>query len=279
MFLEVLDFVIDDLHAFCFEEVFHAVGTAKMMLTREQSLAVDHPVGRHIGQAVRGIHCPAYHAGAAFGAEVGTYETVGGHTPLGDELHHLVNVLKKLSLIALCHKDVYFAFTMSESSPLSLAHLDSPAGWLALEANENHLLRVTFLDAAPASPQMSTDNLVLREASLQLAAYFKGDLQHFDLPLAPEGTEFQQRVWSMLLDIPFGESRSYMDLSLALDNPGAIRAVGAANGRNPIGIIIPCHRVIGSDGSLTGYAGGLERKEWLLRHEGILKAPSQMSLF
>ena len=109
---------------------------------------------------------------------------------------------------------------------------------------------------------------VLREARGQLQAYFAGRLQVFDLPLAPNGTEFQRRVWSALTTIPFGSTISYADLARRVSNAAAVRAVGAANGRNPIPIIVPCHRVIGSDGSLTGFGGGLDRKRWLLRHEG-----------
>jgi methylated-DNA-[protein]-cysteine S-methyltransferase len=99
--------------------------------------------------------------------------------------------------------------------------------------------------------------------------YFEGSRKEFQLPLAPEGTDFQKRVWSELLNIPYGATCSYLDVARALGDANAIRAVGAANGRNPISIIIPCHRVIGADGSLTGYGGGLWRKEWLLRHEGV----------
>ena len=109
---------------------------------------------------------------------------------------------------------------------------------------------------------------LLREARRQLQAYFAGRLETFDLPLAPNGTDFQRRVWSALTTIPFGTTISYADLARRLSNAAAVRAVGAANGRNPIPIIVPCHRVIGSDGSLTGFGGGLNRKRWLLEHEG-----------
>jgi methylated-DNA-[protein]-cysteine S-methyltransferase len=109
---------------------------------------------------------------------------------------------------------------------------------------------------------------LLTEARRQLTAYFAGGLKHFDLPLAPNGTDFQRRVWSALREIPFGTTISYLDLARRVGNAAAVRAVGAANGRNPIPIIVPCHRVIGSNGSLTGFGGGLPRKQWLLRHEG-----------
>lgn len=101
----------------------------------------------------------------------------------------------------------------------------------------------------------------------QLAGYFDGERRVFDLPLHPKGTPFQERVWKALLEIPYGEVRSYIDLARAVGNPKAVRAVGGANGSNPISIIVPCHRVIGADGSIVGYGGGLERKEWLLAHE------------
>ena len=108
---------------------------------------------------------------------------------------------------------------------------------------------------------------VLAEAVRQVNAYFDGALQEFALPLAPAGTSFQRRVWDALCEIPYGTTISYLDLARRLSNERAVRAVGAANGRNPISIIIPCHRVMGSNGSLVGYGGGLERKRWLMDHE------------
>ena len=105
----------------------------------------------------------------------------------------------------------------------------------------------------------------------QLVAYFNGTLKAFDLPLSPAGTEFQQRVWNELLAIPFGQTHSYLDLANKLGDEKVIRAAASANGKNPIPIIIPCHRIIGSDGSLTGYSGGLEKNRWLLQHEGALQ--------
>jgi methylated-DNA-[protein]-cysteine S-methyltransferase len=109
----------------------------------------------------------------------------------------------------------------------------------------------------------------LPAAARQLKEYFAGKRREFDLPLRMSGTEFQQRVWRELTKIPFGETRSYGQLAKRLNNPNGSRAVGLANGRNPIAIIVPCHRVIGADGSLTGFGGGIERKEWLLSHEGL----------
>ncbi|MFH7586340.1 methylated-DNA--[protein]-cysteine S-methyltransferase [Oceanimonas smirnovii] len=143
--------------------------------------------------------------------------------------------------------------------------LPSPCGPLRIEANSEAITRILFLDkplaaTAPASP-------LLAQTCDQLNAYFAGELTRFSLPLAPAGTPFQQQVWQALLTIPWGEKHSYRDIAVAIGNPRAVRAVGAANGRNPIPIIIPCHRVIGANGSLTGYAGGLTRKRWLLDHE------------
>lgn len=116
----------------------------------------------------------------------------------------------------------------------------------------------------------------LEDVVYQLQEYFRGERKIFDLVLQPEGTDFQKKVWRALEEIPYGSTVSYLELSRDLGNEKAIRAVAAANGRNPLWIIVPCHRVIGSDGSLTGYAGGLWRKKWLLEHEN----PSpQQSLF
>ncbi len=106
----------------------------------------------------------------------------------------------------------------------------------------------------------------------QLAEYFSGTRQTFHVPLAPSGSDFQQRVWKALLSIPYGETISYSELARRIGNIAAMRAVGGANARNPIAVIVPCHRVIGADGSLTGYGGGMERKRWLLEHEGVLQA-------
>lgn len=109
---------------------------------------------------------------------------------------------------------------------------------------------------------------VLDAARAQLGAYFAGTLTAFDLPLAPRGTPFQHRVWRALLEIPYGETVSYAEIARRIGAPDAVRAVGAANGRNPVSIVVPCHRVIGANGALTGYGGGIERKRWLLAHEG-----------
>lgn len=111
------------------------------------------------------------------------------------------------------------------------------------------------------------DDTRFAAAAAQLREFFAGERREFDLRLDPAGTPFQQRVWAALRQIPYGETRSYADIAVALGSPTATRAVGAANGRNPIGIVVPCHRVVGANGSLTGYAGGIENKRWLLEHE------------
>lgn len=146
----------------------------------------------------------------------------------------------------------------------------SPLGELLLVANDDSLLEIRFPEATRKEklPQQCTKGSTLcARAAAQLEAYFAGDLQTFDLPLSPQGTPFQQRVWKALLDIPYGKTISYGELAHRIDRPTASRAVGAANGQNPLPIVLPCHRVIGSNGSLTGYGGGLHRKETLLELE------------
>lgn len=148
--------------------------------------------------------------------------------------------------------------------------IDSPLGPLHLVASESALLALEFSNVPekrfPESIHQASD--ILSATTAQLAEYFQGARQSFSLPLAPEGTEFQKQVWNELLKIPFGKSISYRDLANRIGKPNAIRAVGAANGRNPISILIPCHRVVASNGDLQGYSGTLERKQWLLAHEG-----------
>jgi methylated-DNA-[protein]-cysteine S-methyltransferase len=139
--------------------------------------------------------------------------------------------------------------------------IPSPVGPLHLAADGDSLAMCSFTEV-PGEPAP-----ILDEAARQLAAYFAGKLRAFTLPLAPAGTAFQRKVWTALAAIPFGVKRSYQDIARAIGQPSAVRAVGMANGANPIAIIIPCHRVIGADGSLTGYGGGLPRKKWLLGHE------------
>ncbi|WP_116474454.1 methylated-DNA--[protein]-cysteine S-methyltransferase [Zobellella maritima] len=148
--------------------------------------------------------------------------------------------------------------------------LSGPCGQLKIIADPNAIVRIDFLDQP--EPEQPATTPLLSEASAQLKAYFAGSLHSFSLPLAPKGTRFQQQVWQALQQLAYGERCSYREIALRIGNPLAVRAVGAANGRNPIPIVIPCHRVIGANGKLTGYAGGLERKDWLLRHEAGLAA-------
>jgi methylated-DNA-[protein]-cysteine S-methyltransferase len=140
--------------------------------------------------------------------------------------------------------------------------LDSPIGELLL-AGDGDALTAVHMGGTPA-PGWRRDRSALREASDQLQAYFAGDLREFDLALAPRGTPFQRQVWSALREIPYGSTISYAQLAAAVGRPHAARAVGAANGRNPIAVVVPCHRVIGASGALTGYGGGLARKRLLL---------------
>ena len=149
--------------------------------------------------------------------------------------------------------------------------IPSPIGRLIVASDGASIVGVWMANATPGDEtwmdRRGTDELIV-ESRAQLTAYFTGRLKTFTLPLAPNGTEFQRRVWSVLREIPFGVTISYADLARRVSNAAAVRAVGAANGRNPIPVIVPCHRVIGSNGSLTGFGGGLDRKRWLLQHEG-----------
>ena len=152
--------------------------------------------------------------------------------------------------------------------------MDSPIGRLLL-VSDGESLTGLHMDV-PGRPVKGLENWVedagagaLPMTLLQLDEYFSGRRRDFELPLRLQGTEFQQRVWNVLREIPYGQTWSYGALARRVGNPNASRAVGLANGRNPLSILVPCHRVIGADGSLTGYGGGLERKRWLLAHEGL----------
>ncbi|HKE21306.1 MAG TPA: methylated-DNA--[protein]-cysteine S-methyltransferase [Bryobacteraceae bacterium] len=138
---------------------------------------------------------------------------------------------------------------------------------LRLTAGERGLRSIDWSSEGRGSGQQDRRHPVLREAESQLRAYFAGDLRQFELPLEPEGTPFQQRVWKELLKIPYGETRSYMEIAQHIGAPAAVRAVGAANGANPLPIVVPCHRVIGASGKLVGYGGGLNLKRRLLALE------------
>ncbi|MGF1761676.1 methylated-DNA--[protein]-cysteine S-methyltransferase [Photobacterium sagamiensis] len=152
-------------------------------------------------------------------------------------------------------------------------HYKSPVGVLTIQANDEGLLGAWFQTQTTQPDnlgKLDSEHAVLKQAVSEYQEYFAGTRQMFEVPIAATGTEFQQKVWQALTTIPFGTTWSYQDLANAIGNPKAVRAVGLANGKNPISIIVPCHRVIGKNGTLTGYAGGIERKEGLLKHEGAL---------
>lgn len=150
------------------------------------------------------------------------------------------------------------------SSKIFRSYLDSPLGLIEITSDGLGLSSLSFKDKAeePEQPLRLLD--CCKE---EINAYFKGELKEFSLPLSLQGTPFQREVWQAVRNIPYGETRSYGEIARMLGNPKAVRAVGGANNKNKVAIIIPCHRVVGSRGQLTGYAGGLERKEWLLNHE------------
>jgi methylated-DNA-[protein]-cysteine S-methyltransferase len=160
-------------------------------------------------------------------------------------------------------------------------HYSSPIGPLLLSSDGEALtsLHLPFERGKPSDqgPENGRqDRGPFRDAIDQLDAYFAGELRAFDLPLRPAGTDFQRLAWKALLEIPFGTTISYADQARWIGRPGAARAVGAANGRNPIAVIVPCHRVIGANGALTGYGGGLHLKQWLLEHETSVLARSEV---
>jgi methylated-DNA-[protein]-cysteine S-methyltransferase len=181
---------------------------------------------------------------------------------------------------------------MTPPQQLQIDHLDTPIGRLSIVADEDARLRaVGWLDNHDRMERWLVAYAQKRGIALTPAAdpggltsamraYFAGDLAAIDdLPCAGEGTDFQRTVWAALRDIPCGHTCSYLDLARRIGNPAAVRAVGLANGANPIGVVVPCHRVIGADGSLTGYGGGLDRKKWLLAHERATATDAQLDLW
>jgi len=167
------------------------------------------------------------------------------------------------------------------SPALAFDVMPSPVGDLLLAAGAQGLCHIIFQAGprpATPGPDWRRDPEPLAEARAQLAAYFAGELRRFTLPLAPSGTSFQQTVWRALRDIPHGQTSTYGALARKVGRPTASRAVGAANGQNPLPIVVPCHRVVGSDGSLTGFAGGLKIKSALLELEGVRVEGGQMRL-
>ena len=151
----------------------------------------------------------------------------------------------------------------------------SPLGPLTVLASDNGVHAIAFgsdqTERVKINLPRAVNHPIINAAVEQLAMYFEGTLKIFDLPLDLRGTDFQKQVWKLLLEIPFGETRTYGDIACTLGNVGASQAVGAANGKNPVAIVVPCHRVIGASGHLTGYAGGMEKKRFLLTHEGAIQ--------
>jgi methylated-DNA-[protein]-cysteine S-methyltransferase len=154
---------------------------------------------------------------------------------------------------------------------ISTIHLFSPIGTLAITGDEQAVHSVAFVETSGPADHGPTAGAAVRACHDQLGAYFDGRLHTFDVPLMPSGTTFQQKVWTLLHTIPYGRTSSYRELAIRLGDTGLTRAVGMANGRNPIVILIPCHRIIGTDGRLTGYSAGIYRKRWLIDHEQALK--------
>ncbi len=155
-------------------------------------------------------------------------------------------------------------------------YMDSPVGWLKLQSTETDLTAVCF--DAEKTEDSDIQPSILKDTERQLQEYFAGERKEFNLQLAPEGTEFQHKIWQLVEKVDFGSTASYLDIAKQSGSEKNTRAVGLANGKNPIPIIIPCHRIVGSSGKLTGYAGGLDRKRWLLNHE-LLHTPSTTRLF
>ena len=157
---------------------------------------------------------------------------------------------------------------------LKITYYKTPIGTAKIEGNNDGITSITVLNEE--IPTSKTNPACLQDCVLQLNEYFTGNRKTFNLKLNPQGTKFQKKVWEALQNVPYGKTITYLEQSKILGNVKAIRAVAGANGKNPISIVIPCHRIIGSDGSLTGYAGGLWRKKWLLEHEN---PTTQQSLF
>lgn len=142
----------------------------------------------------------------------------------------------------------------------------TPLGRMEIIASASAVTAINFVNDKPLAKVKA--NTITDLAKAQMLAYFAGKRRQFDIPMSPEGTAFQKQVWQALTTIEFGQTCSYRDIAELINNPKAVRAVGAANGKNPMTIVVPCHRVIGANGSLTGYASGVDRKAWLLNHEG-----------
>ena len=157
---------------------------------------------------------------------------------------------------------------------MDTCYIETPLGIAKIVGDQEGITHVSILDSSENTSDSIPESLL--ECVTQLKAYFNNQLKSFNLKLNPEGTDFQKKVWKQLSKIPYGKTISYLDLAKQLGDAKTIRAAASANGKNPLWIIVPCHRVIGTDGSLTGYAGGLHRKQWLLNHESEYK---QQTLF
>ena len=157
---------------------------------------------------------------------------------------------------------------------MDTCYIETPLGYAKIIGDQDGITSVSTLDKSENTSESIPESLL--DCATQLKAYFNNKLKTFDLKLNPEGTDFQKKVWNQLSKIPYGKTISYLDLAKQLGDAKTIRAAASANGKNPLWIIVPCHRVIGTDGSLTGYAGGLHRKQWLLNHESEYK---QQTLF
>lgn len=157
---------------------------------------------------------------------------------------------------------------------MDTCYIETPLGYAKIIGDQDGITSVSIVDKSENTSESIPESLL--DCATQLKAYFNNKLKTFDLKLNPKGTDFQKKVWNQLSKIPFGKTISYLDLAKQLGDAKTIRAAASANGKNPLWIIVPCHRVIGTDGSLTGYAGGLYRKQWLLNHESEYK---QQTLF
>ena len=156
---------------------------------------------------------------------------------------------------------------MTREPELYSSTIKTPIGHAVLKASDLGVVSLVLTDLPKDKTPLNDSSLIISQATEELKEYFEGKRQHFSVPIAPEGTTFQKRVWAQLQKIPFGKTWSYLEMAQHLGDPKCVRAAAAANGKNPLWILVPCHRVIGSNGSLTGYAGELWRKKWLLEHE------------
>lgn len=156
---------------------------------------------------------------------------------------------------------------MKKVGPIHRAYYETEIGWIEIAGGDEGISSILFVDQP--GEENSTHPIVV-QAVKELDEYFQKKRRHFTVPLQPKGTDFQKRVWKALQTVPFGKTASYLDMATKIGNPKAVRAIGGANSRNPISIIVPCHRIIGKNGALVGYEGGLWRKEWLLKHEESL---------